>query len=98
MFTWCKPPLKNSYNLYYNCLAENADNNDVSAGDVETENGAGDEIHPDAEGDSEEKKKKKKRNRKGKGKIQTDPPSIPITDLYADGKKFVCFLFSLFIK
>lgn len=43
-----------------------------------------------AEGDSEEKKKKKKRNRnKGKGKVQTDPPSIPISELFGDGKSFI---------
>lgn len=59
----------------------------MSGGDAKPENGAPEENHQDAEGDSEEKKKKKKRNRKGKGKTQTDPPSIPITDLYADGKK-----------
>lgn len=35
--------------------------------------------------DKEAEKKKKKRNRKKGGKIvQTDPPSIPIVDLYPD--------------
>lgn len=36
-----------------------------------------------AEGDGEKKKKKRNRKKGGKGK-QTDPPSVPITDLFPD--------------
>lgn len=53
-----------------------------TAEDAKVENQA------EEEGETEEKKKKKKRNRNkgGKGgKNQTDPPSIPITDLFPDG-------------
>lgn len=44
-----------------------------------------DEAEP-VDGEADDKKKKKKRNRnKGKGKTQTDPPTLPITELFPEG-------------
>lgn len=75
-----RPRLKLNYYIF---LANaDADHGDADA-PVE-ENGV-----PEAaavEGNTEGEKKKKKRNRKKGGKpTQTDPPSLPIVDLYPDG-------------
>ncbi|XP_017890011.1 methionine aminopeptidase 2 [Ceratina calcarata] len=56
---------------------EKAENGDNAASEEPTEN--------DAETE-ETKKKKKKRNKRGKGlKQQTDPPTIPVAELFPDG-------------
>jgi methionyl aminopeptidase len=41
-----------------------------------------------SEGGDDAKKKRKKRKGRGKGsqKLQTDPPSIPIAELFPDGE------------
>lgn len=48
-------------------------------------------VSVDDGGEGDEKKKKKKKNKskggKGSGKEQTNPPSIPIAELFPDGKK-----------
>lgn len=50
-------------------------------------------------GEGDDKKKKKKKNKskggKGSGKEQTNPPTIPIAELYPDGKKTICYTFNL---
>lgn len=61
---------------------------EANESNVQVENGTAPPVqdNQNQDGDSEEKKKKKKRNRnKGKGKTQTNPPSIPITELFPDG-------------
>jgi hypothetical protein len=51
-------------------------------------------IHFDvSEGGDDPKKKRKKRKGRGKGtqKLQMDPPSIPIVELFTDGNlRFLC--------
>lgn len=44
-----------------------------------------------AEGDEKKKKKKKNKSKSGKGpsKEQTNPPTIPIAELYPDGRFLV---------
>lgn len=63
--------------------AAEVENNDAKANEEEVaEQGDG-----EADGDAEKKKKKKRNRNKGKGKCQTDPPTIPIVDLYPEGKQ-----------
>ncbi|GLV32561.1 uninitiated [Carabus blaptoides fortunei] len=82
---------KNEENAEYDDVEDNSQdavsNTEANEGNAQVENGTDPPVqdNQNQEGDSEEKKKKKKRNRnKGKGKIQTNPPSIPITDLFPD--------------
>lgn len=63
--------------------AAEMENNDAKENEEEVaEQGDG-----EADGDAEKKKKKKRNRNKGKGKCQTDPPTIPIVDLYPEGKQ-----------
>ncbi|XP_003738554.1 methionine aminopeptidase 2 [Galendromus occidentalis] len=61
-------------------IIKSVENAKIDDDDDDDDNVAGAEGEPDAAG-----KKKKKRNRKKKVKAQTDPPSIPVIDLFPDG-------------
>lgn len=53
-----------------------------------------------AEGDEKKKKKKKNKNKSGKGptKEQTNPPTIPIAELYPDGVYLLVVYYSYYNK
>lgn len=76
-------------NVLCNSTEDAVNITEANESNVQVENGTAPPVqdNQNQDGDSEEKKKKKKRNRnKGKGKTQTNPPSIPITELFPDGK------------